>query len=435
MGGPPNERRPTPLPDCMRADKDVENSTLAMLQALRTAKSVPGKELLRLIDEHQVACEDFAEVLPPACARVSKLTSTLRADLRGSGFKELQPADAGASGIFSELLSSLGVTLDTSQPQGHGLAEASAPLTLPAPSASTSRDEGEQASELGQALEHLEQGPAKALQAGRRAEGELKEMLKVLERLRASWPELRASVEGAFQGGTHIRTKELGASLKQVLHFRRQFRSALPSIETLCDLLEDAMEQVREREEERLRFKAMSRELLDGQRKALSARIAAVLWLKQPSRSSSSSSSARPEQTRFDIEQASEALERNLEAAKDMERRLVKGASSVMRRETNHQVVQRTVARLSVLRGKVVAAAEAVSSARADLAGARKSSQHALTEAAGNALQRLMATIDEAAATALDAGGGQGGSASVLRNGEEAQEEPESEEAFFVSLS
>ncbi|CAE7449357.1 unnamed protein product [Symbiodinium natans] len=363
-----------------------------MLQALRTAKSVPGKELLRLIDEHSQSCEEYAEILPQAWSRVNKLTEALRVDLRGSGFKEL-PADAATqSGIFSEFLSSLGVATDlvqTSQAQAAAL-----------PSA-TPLEPAEQAVELGVLLDHLEQGPAKALQAGRRLESELKEMVKLLQRLRASWPELRASVEGAFESGTHIRTKDLAQALKQVLQFRRQLSAAVPSIEALCDSLEDATEQVRQREEERLRFKAMTRDVLDGQNKALAARVSAVLWLRR-----CRSSAAKPDQSRFDIEQASEALERNLEAAKDMESRLVKGAGTVMKREACHQVVQRTVARLSVLRGKVLAAAETVSAARADLAGARRSSQLALTEAAATALEQLMTALDEATSH-VDAGGGQ----------------------------
>lgn len=379
-------------PMVRRPEKEVENSTLAMLQALRTAKSVPGKELLRLIDEHSLSCEEYAEILPQAWSRVNKLTEALRTDLRGSGFKEL-PADAATqSGIFSEFLSSLGVATDLVQTQTQ---------TTVLPSV-TPLEPSEQAVELGVVLDHLEQGPAKALQAGRRLESELKEMVKLLQRLRASWPELRASVEGAFESGSHIRTKDLAQALKQVLQFRRQLSAAVPSIEALCDSLEDATEQVRQREEERLRFKAMTRDVLDGQNKALAARVSAVLWLRRCGRSGP----PKPDQSRFDIEQASEALERNLEAAKDMESRLVKGAGTVMKREACHQVVQRTVARLSVLRGKVLTAAETVSAARADLAGARRSSQLALTEAAATALEQLMLALDEATSH-VDAGGGQ----------------------------
>ncbi|CAK9035919.1 unnamed protein product [Durusdinium trenchii] len=432
---------PPPCPT-RRSEKEVENSTLAMLQAFRTARSVPGKELLRLIDEHSLACEEYGQVLPEVCSRVSKLTATLRADLRGSGFKEQVPMDTGTSGVFSEFLSSLGVAtpdaVQTSAPQ----AVFAAP-TEPA----------ENAAYLGTLLDDLEHGPAKALQepstkgptvgpiacfttvrsessklpgfllvgrpfgpfshctgcnfrllreAGRRLDGELKEMVKVLEQLRAAWPELRTSVEGAFEAQKHLRTKDLAQALKQVLQFRRHVAAAIPSIEALCEWLEDATEQVRQKEEERLRFKAMTREVLDGQSKVLAARVAAVLWLKR-----SRGSSIRPEQTRFDIEQASEALERNLEAAKDMENRLVKGAGTVMKREACHQVVQRTVARLSVLRGKVLSAAEAVAAARADLAGARRGGQAALTEAAARALEQLMAAFDEAASH-VDAGGGRG---------------------------
>ncbi|CAE7544905.1 unnamed protein product [Symbiodinium pilosum] len=361
-------------PAIRRAEKEVENSTLAMLQALRTAKSVPGKELLRLIEEHSLSCEEYAEILPQAWSRVNKLTEALRTDLRGSGFKEL-PADAATqSGVFSEFLSSLGVATDLPQ---------NVPTQVVALPSVTPLEPADQAIELGVLLDHLEQGPAKALQAGRRLQSELKEMVRLLQRLRASWPELRASVEGAFESGTHIRTKDLTQALKQVLQFRRQLSAAVPSIEALCDSLEDATEQVRQREEERLRFKAMTREVLDGQNKALAARVSAVLWLRRCGRSGA----AKPDQSRFDVEQASEALERNLEAAKDMESRLVKGAGTVMKREACHQVVQRTVARLSVLRGKVLAAAETVKTARADLAGARRSSQLALTEARSPSIQ------------------------------------------------
>jgi len=378
-----------------RSEQEIENSTLAMLQAFRTAKSVPGKELLRLIDEHSLACEEYGQMLPQACSRVSTLTATLRGDLRGSGFREQVPMDAGTSGVFSDFLSSLGVATDTMQ--------ASAPQAGFSPLVAPT-EPVENAAALGALVEELEQGPAKALQAGRRLEGELKEMLNLLVKLQASWPELRTSVEGAFESQKHLRTKDLAQALKQVLQFRRQLRAAAPSIEALCDLLEDATEQVRQREEERLRFKAMTREVLDGQGKALSARVSAVLWLKRSGRAGL----ARPEQTRFDIEQASEALERNLEAAKDMESRLVKGAGTVMREEACHQVVQRTVARLSALRRKVLSAAETVSAARADLAGARRGGQAALTEAAARALEELVAALDEAASQ-IDAGGGQGG--------------------------
>ncbi|CAE8711645.1 unnamed protein product, partial [Polarella glacialis] len=72
-----------------------------------------------------------------------------------------------------------------------------------------------------------------------------------------------------------------------------------------CDSIEDATEQVREQQEERLRFRALSRTALDGQSKALAARTAAVLWLRLPGRSSSSSS--RPAlQARFHFDEASE---------------------------------------------------------------------------------------------------------------------------------
>ncbi|CAK9042376.1 Uncharacterized protein SCF082_LOCUS24391 [Durusdinium trenchii] len=230
---------PPPCPT-RRSEKEVENSTLAMLQAFRTARSVPGKELLRLIDEHSLACEEYGQVLPEVCSRVSKLTATLRADLRGSGFKEQVPMDTGTSGVFSEFLSSLGVAtpdaVQTSAPQ----AVFAAP-TEPA----------ENAAYLGTLLDDLEHGPAKALQAGRRLDGELKEMVKVLEQLRAAWPELRTSVEGAFEAQKHLRTKDLAQALKQVLQFRRHVAAAIPSIEALCEWLEDATEQVRQKEEDR----------------------------------------------------------------------------------------------------------------------------------------------------------------------------------------
>ena len=245
-------------------------------------------------------------------------------------------------------------------------------------------------------------------------------MVRLLERLRATWPELRASVEGAFESKQHLRTKDVAQALKQVLQFRRQITAALPSIEALCDLLEDAIEQVRQKEEERLRFKAMTREILDGQSKLLAARVAAVLWLKR-----GRGASMRPEQSRFDLEQASEALERNLEAAKDMESRLVKGAGLVMKREACHQVVQRTVARLSVLRGKVLSAAEAVAAARADLAGARRGGQAAMTEAAARALEQLIVAFDEASSH-VDAGGGR---AAAVRLEQQANDLPPEDEA------
>eukprot|EP00441_Pelagodinium_beii_P012077 CAMPEP_0197693144 /NCGR_PEP_ID=MMETSP1338-20131121/112083_1 /TAXON_ID=43686 ORGANISM="Pelagodinium beii, Strain RCC1491" /NCGR_SAMPLE_ID=MMETSP1338 /ASSEMBLY_ACC=CAM_ASM_000754 /LENGTH=402 /DNA_ID=CAMNT_0043275859 /DNA_START=12 /DNA_END=1216 /DNA_ORIENTATION=- len=401
MGAPP---APPPNSRVRRSEKEIENSTLAMLQALRTARSVPGKELLRLIDEHSEACQEFAAVLPEAWDRVHKLTSALRIDLRGSGFKELQQGDSSTPGIFSDLLSTLGVTSDVAPALASGQVLNERPA-VPAASSSSSQDAMEQAVELGMSLDHIEQGPAKALQAGRRLEAELKEMMKLLDRLQATWPELRTSVEGAFDSGQHLRTKDLGQALKQVLYFRRQFTGAMPSIDALCETLEDATDQVRQREEERLRFKAMSREVLDGQSKALAARTTAVLWLKRAAKTSSSSSSS----SRFEIEQAAEALERNLEAAKEIELRLVRGAGVVMRREASHQVVQRTVARLSVLRGKVLSAAQAVSAAREDLAGAGTNGEGDHTEAATAALGDLMTVFDEAAAF-VETGGGQSGS-------------------------
>ena len=60
-----------------------------------------------------------------------------------------------------------------------------------------------------------------------------------------------------------------------------------------------------------------------------------------------------------------------------------------------------------MLRGKVLLAAEGVAAARADLAGARRGGQAALTEAAAKALEQLIAAFDEAASH-VDAGGGRG---------------------------
>ena len=119
-----------------------------MLQAFRTARSVPGKELLRLIEEHALACEEYGEILPQVWSRVSKLTATLRADLRGSGFKEqVAGTDTQTSGIFSDFLSSLGVSTDASP----------GPQAAFAPPGSG--EPAENAASLGAVLEHLEQGP------------------------------------------------------------------------------------------------------------------------------------------------------------------------------------------------------------------------------------------------------------------------------------
>ena len=108
---------------------------------------------------------------------------------------------------------------------------------------------------------------------------------------------------------------------------------------------------------------------------------------------------------------ASSAPERDDKSLEELKR------AEVMKREACHQVVQRTVARLSVLRGKVLLAAEAVAAARADLAGARRGGQAALTEAAAKALEQLIAACDEAASH-VDAGGGRG-----ARQGDESPED------------
>lgn len=376
------------MPFVARPEKEVEQSTLACLQALRSAKSIPGKEIMQLLKEHAGACEEYKNTLAPAWNRLHELAANLRSDLRGSGFKDQSSTESGTSGIFGDILSTLGVTMDADQ--------------IPDTGRGLSADVAEQ--DLSKALEHLEIQPARALKDVRRVETEAQEMLRVLDRLCACWPELQISVNLAYKAKAPLRTKDLSQALKQSLQFRGKVPSIMHSIDASCDLLEDATDQVRQCEEERLRFKAMTKDILDGQSKALAARTVAVLWLKQLGKTGSSS--ARSEHpTRFGIEQASEALERNLEAAKDMESRLVRGAGCVMKTEANHQVVQRAVARLSVLRRRVLAAAEAVTAARADLTAANRSSQAALTEAAATALEQLMAAFDEAAAH-VDAGGG-----------------------------
>lgn len=405
MGAPPQEPRPTPHE--ARSEKEIENSTRALLEALRgSAKSLPGDEILRLIDEHASACETYTSTLEPARKKMHALVVNLQSNLRVSGIKSQNPTDTGSSGIFGDLLSTFG--LDA----GHAPDHCEASLTGPA--ISLFSEVSEQATDLGKALEHLEHQPARALKYAQRVEAEVKETLRVVKRLQAFWPDLRSSVQRAFSAKTQLKTGDLSTALKQVLQCGEKYSTLMRSLDALCDLLEDATDQVRRREEERLRFKTMTRDILDGQSKALAARTVAVLWLRQLGKASSSN--VRPAQlTRFDIEQASEALERNLEAAKDMDSRLVRGAGCVLKTETNHQVVQRAVAKLSALRSRVHAAAEAVAAARLDLAGANKCSQLAFAEAAAAALEQLMASFDEAAAH-VDAGGGQGSTSPELRD-------------------
>eukprot|EP00930_Biecheleria_cincta_P007003 TRINITY_DN10813_c0_g2_i1.p1 TRINITY_DN10813_c0_g2~~TRINITY_DN10813_c0_g2_i1.p1 ORF type:complete len:405 (+),score=99.41 TRINITY_DN10813_c0_g2_i1:108-1217(+) len=355
---------------------------------MRTAKSIPGRELLRLLEEHAMACEKYVKTLQPAWERMRILAANLRSDLRGAGFKN---QNTSTSGIFGDILSTLGVTMDTDQTPdiGQGLCS----------------DLAEQ--DLSKALEHFELQPARALKDFQRVETEVKDMLRVLHRLRAGWPDLISSVQHALSSRGQLKTKDLSQALKQSLQFRGKLPNIMHSAEALCDLLEDATDQVRHCEEERLRFKAMTKEILDGQSKALAARTVAVLWLRQLEKTGSSTSKSEP--TRFDIEQASEALERNLEAAKDMEERLVNGISFVMRTEANHTVVQRVAKKLSTLRSRIRAATEAVTAGRVDLTAANRCSQASLTEAAAKALVELMAAFDAAAAH-VDAGGGRGGS-------------------------
>lgn len=389
-----------------RSETEINQSTEAMLQALRAAKSIPCDELLRLIDEHASDSEKYYSTLEPAWSKVRTLTANLRSDLRVSGIRSQAPTDAGSSGIFGDILSTFG--LDAGPTPDH--CEAS----LTGPAMSLFSESSEQATDLGKALEHLEHQPARALKDARRVEAEVKEMLRVLERVKPCWADFRSSVERAYKGRTQLKTGDISKALKQILQLRERYPSIIRSIDDLCDLLEDATDQVRRREEERLRFKTMTRDILDGQSSSLAARTVAVLWLRQLGKAGSSN--ARPTHlTRFDMEQASEALERNLEAAKDMDSRLVRGAGSVLKRETNHQVVQRAVAKLSALRSRVQAAAEAVAAARLDLASANKCNQLAVTEAAAAALQQLMAAFDEAASH-VDAGGGRGSTSQEVRD-------------------
>lgn len=398
MGAPPEHPTPSPFGLGMRAEKDFEGSTLNMLNTLRTAKSVNGKELLRVVDEQTSAFEESAKSLDSAYTRVHQLSLTLQADLRAGGMLPPQETESSSSNMFSEFLTTLGVLPEVIQPEVSALGLDSATLSLVM---AANPEAASQALQLGQTLELLDQGPTNVLQASRRLELEFKELLEQLATFRARWPIVRTSVAEATEARGNLRTKDLIQIFKQALVWRQQLSNSLASTEDVCFCLEDATNQAREKQEERLKFKAMSREILDGQSKALAARTSAVLWLRQPSSSSGTRGYKRHS------EEASEALERNLEAAQDMEQRLVKSAGEVMKMETSHSAVQKAVARLSVLRSRVLSARDAVSLAREALAGARWGRLESLTEAATTALQHLMNTLDEAAAH-VDAGRRQG---------------------------
>ncbi|CAE8658034.1 unnamed protein product, partial [Polarella glacialis] len=58
MGAPPQQPELTAsLKPALCSDMDLEGATVALLQSLKTAKSVPGKELLRIVDLHAGSCE------------------------------------------------------------------------------------------------------------------------------------------------------------------------------------------------------------------------------------------------------------------------------------------------------------------------------------------------------------------------------------------
>mmetsp|Transcript_122966 Transcript_122966/g.244672 ORF Transcript_122966/g.244672 Transcript_122966/m.244672 type:complete len:327 (+) Transcript_122966:47-1027(+) len=210
----------------------------------------------------------------------------------------------------------------------------------------------------------------------------LDELANRLGRLRSVWPRLQQAISHAHCTMERFETVRITSALEEALRVRRECGIAIARASASYAALEDAAERTRSKAEDKQRWRALSQNALNGLEPLVSARVAAVLWLRGSPYSE-------------DWEHASQVMTNNLDVAVDLEQTLVKHAGVIMRTETEHAVVQQSVGHLSALRRELRAAIAPAFAVTRQLANpeSRKDAA-ALRGAVRNALRDLLAAMD-----------------------------------------
>jgi len=108
----------------------------------------------------------------------------------------------------------------------------------------------------------------------------LDELANRLGRLRSVWPRLQQAISHAHRSVERFETVRLTSALEEALRVRRACGVAIAKASASYVPLEDAVEQMRAKVEERQRWRALSRNALGGLEPSVAARVAAVLWLR-----------------------------------------------------------------------------------------------------------------------------------------------------------
>lgn len=309
---------------------DLDADTKKCLRQLQLAQCVSCKELLRIINGNDAACEVDRLRCEAGTAALRGPVSELRAALSRRGragntvpVQKKQVETEPTFGLFGDWFGSWSATGQPSQDtlvSTRGRASRAAPGDL---------------ADFNSSLEQLERGPDLAAQSGMRLLQTAEELQLRLEHLRRGWPQLRRAVQRSHETGLPLATAELSHALQEAMSCRRGLRRTLgAAVEAVEAQLRDGIDKLGGDLEEDLRWRSKSRAVLDGLDKALAARTAAVLWLHGPQ------GSPKPPDV------ATEVAERCLEAVELLDQRLVKCASSIMRSETDVAIVQRSTRRL-----------------------------------------------------------------------------------------
>lgn len=358
------------LPAGRDGGPELEQTTRACLQGLRTARQVACGELLRVVDGNRGACEAAVAPLAARSARLRALLAEVAdaagedVEAKASGAPARGPAGIGSGrtgardqgaepeapsqGLFGELLSTFAMGL---------AAEAALPSATIVPEPSDAR-------------------PRRAVvaQEDARLLAELEDLERRLEKLRACWPCLREAICRAYEASVPLETASLVWTLREVLNWRRSFAKTLDTVDTTCERLWDGLERERERHVERMRWRGLAQGLLSGLEPQTAARAAAALWIRGPNNEQGGA-------------EAREALGRGLEAAAVLEQRLRRVGGAVLRAEAEPQIARRAARRLARVRRRLLAASDDAALVSGRLAG----------DAAGGEAQREDGSAGDAA--------------------------------------
>jgi len=364
LAEPPAGTMAPSLSDSDRVD-NLERLTRAMLGELKAGRSPPREALLVILDKNQAGCETLADEADVQTSRIGQLVELVCQHEEISLTDNVVPSARPSLGNFI----------------GWGHSESGYNMDV--------------------ALEVIDEQPKKAMQRARTLLKDLEVLQEQLdEKLRPEWLKVHDSLYNS-KAGEPMQVVGIARNMEDVLRWRHQISAVLSWAGSVCHHLRDALEVCQAKQADREKWRSLTWTLMSGADVHISARMAAVAWLRRVQAESYADrrplDDAATENLVFTF--ANEVLARNLIVADDLQQRLKKCAGAVMRLVPERGAVHTAVQKLSDVKIEIDTVVHDTTELRVRLVGVRaKDVSATFTEDAEAALRELLSAIDRSKA-------------------------------------